>query len=154
MGILKEKGITDFGAVGFCYGGSPIPTENCCNLMICLLAPFVMTLAHENAIKAGVFTHPSPMEIPKVFDILLEKSNIPVLFNTCEDDRAFPVEVQAKADEMLGGGKYKPGYQRTYWKGCTHGFAVRGDMVEYLFSDLRHSLKPALPSDKPRHQSG
>ena len=94
-----------------------------------------MSLAQENAIKAGVFTHPSAMKIPEEFDNLLAKSNVPVLFNTCEDDRAFPIETQAVADEMLGGGKYKPGYQRTYWKGCTHGFAVRGDMVivHFLF---------------------
>lgn len=90
-----------------------------------------MTLAHENAIKAGVFTHPSRLKVPDDFNALLEKSNVPVLFNTCEVDNAFPAESQAKADEFLGGGKYKPGYQRTYWPGCTHGFAVRGDMVSY-----------------------
>jgi len=28
----------------------------------------------------------------------------------------------------LGDGKFKPGYKREYFKGCTHGFAVRGDM--------------------------
>ena len=33
-------------------------------------------------------------------------------------------------DELLGDGKYKPGYSRTYWEGCTHGFAVRGDMSD------------------------
>jgi len=111
MSNLKEKGITEIGAVGFCYG-----------------APFVMKLSHENSIKAGAFTHPSPLPLPDDFNILLEKSNTAVLFNTCEDDTAFPAEAQAMADKMLGGGKYKPVYQRTYWKGCTHGFAVRGDM--------------------------
>ena len=34
-----------------------------------------------------------------------------------------------KADEIFGDGKYAPGYYRTYWEGCTHGFTVRGDMV-------------------------
>jgi len=28
----------------------------------------------------------------------------------------------------LGDGKFKPGYKREYFNGCTHGFAVRGDM--------------------------
>jgi hypothetical protein len=41
----------------------------------------------------------------------------------------FPLEAQAKADEILGGGKFTPGYKREYFEGCTHGFAVRGDMT-------------------------
>ena len=53
----------------------------------------------------------------------------PVLFNTCEVDPQFPIESQKIADELLGDGKYSPGYKRTYWDGCTHGFAVRGDIV-------------------------
>ena len=99
--------------------------------LIFVEAPFVMTLAHENAIKAGVFTHPSRLKVPDDLNSLLEKSTVPVLFNTCEVDQAFPLDAQAKADDLLGDGKYKPGYQRTYWKGCTHGFAVRGDIVSY-----------------------
>ena len=47
----------------------------------------------------------------------------------------FPKEAQAIADEILGGGKYAPGYVRTYWEGCTHGFAVRGDLVRVPRSD-------------------
>ena len=44
----------------------------------------------------------------------------------------FPIEAQSKADEMFGSGKFAPGYERTYWDGCTHGFAVRGDMVSTI----------------------
>lgn len=88
-----------------------------------------MSLAKKNVIKAGVFTHPSRLSIPDDLIALLEKSEAAVLFNTCEVDRAFPIETQKIADDILGGGKYKPGYERTYWEGCTHGFAVRGDMV-------------------------
>lgn len=58
-----------------------------------------------------------------------EKAKAPLLINSCETDSQFPLEAQAKADEILGGGKFVPGYERTYWDGCTHGFAVRGDMV-------------------------
>ena len=94
--------------------------------------PFVLALAQENAIKAGVVSHPSSLKVPEDFNKLLEMSNVPILFNTCEFDVAFGREAQAKADELLGDGKYKPGYKRTYWKGCTHGFAVRGDMVGTL----------------------
>ena len=89
-----------------------------------------MSYAHSNAIRAGVFTHPSRLNVPADFETLLSKSSVPVLFNTCEIDRAFPTESQKLADELLGEGKYKPGYSRTYWEGCTHGFAVRGDMSD------------------------
>lgn len=88
-----------------------------------------MALAQENLIKAAVFTHPSPFTLPHDFTALLEKSHAACLLNSCEVDPAFPQEAQKTADEMLGDGKYKPGYKRTYWEGCTHGYAVRGDMV-------------------------
>lgn len=39
-------------------------------------------------------------------------------------DSAFPKEACEIADQTLGDGKYKPGYHRAYWPGCTHGFAV------------------------------
>ena len=55
---------------------------------------------------------------------------MPLLINSCETDSAFPIDDQRKADEILGDGKYKPGYKRTYWPGCTHGFAVRGDLTD------------------------
>lgn len=60
---------------------------------------------------------------------MLAKSKNPLLINSCETDSQFPPEKQKIADELLGGGKYAPGYERTYWDGCSHGFAVRGDMV-------------------------
>lgn len=61
-----------------------------------------------------------------------DKAKAPLLINSCEVDPAFPLEAQAKADEILGDGKFAPGYERTYWEGCTHGFAVRGDLVSWL----------------------
>jgi len=36
------------------------------------------------------------------------------LINSCEVDKAFPIESQAKADEILGDGKFKPGYRREW----------------------------------------
>ena len=35
-----------------------------------------------------------------------------------------------KADEILGGGKFAPGYKREYFEGYSHVFAVRGDMSD------------------------
>jgi hypothetical protein len=40
----------------------------------------------------------------------------------------FPIEAQATTDKLMGDGKFAPGYKREYWEGCSHGFAVRGDM--------------------------
>lgn len=57
------------------------------------------------------------------------ESKAPLLINSCEVDTQFPKESQAVADEILGEGKFAPGYVRNYYDGCTHGFAVRGDLV-------------------------
>lgn len=51
-----------------------------------------------------------------------------MLLNTCTVDEQFPLEAQAAADQILGNGKFPHGYEKYYWDGCTHGFAVRGDM--------------------------
>ena len=56
-------------------------------------------------------------------------SRAPLLINSCEFDPVFPLEAQTKADEIMGNGQFAPGYERTYWEGCAHGFAVKGDMV-------------------------
>ncbi|KAJ3544414.1 hypothetical protein NMY22_g2779 [Coprinellus aureogranulatus] len=55
-------------------------------------------------------------------------SNVPLLINSCAFDVAFPHEAQGKADDILGGGKFIPGYKREYFEGCTHGFAIKGDL--------------------------
>ena len=59
----------------------------------------------------------------------LEASKAPLLINSCETDTMFPIPAQEQTDALLGGGKFAPGYERTYWPGCVHGFAVRGDLV-------------------------
>jgi dienelactone hydrolase len=57
-------------------------------------------------------------------------SKAPLLINSCEVDNAFPLAAQEQADAILGGGKFAPGYKREYFPGCSHGFAVRGDMSD------------------------
>ena len=52
------------------------------------------------------------------------------MINSCSEDPLFPIEASLKADEILGGGKFAPGYKREYFDGCTHGFAVRGDLSD------------------------
>ena len=63
----------------------------------------------------------------------MAESKAPLLINSCEVDQMFPIEAQEKTDALLGNGQYTPGYLRTYWEGCTHGFAVRGDLVSFKF---------------------
>lgn len=110
---LKAQGVTVFGATGYCFG-----------------ARYAVDLALENTTKVIVMSHPSLLEVPSDFEKLIAQSNNPVLINSCEFDERFPKESQKIADEMLGDGKYKPGYLRTYWEGCNHGFAVRGDLSQ------------------------
>ena len=108
---LKEKGITDFAAVGFCFG-----------------ARYVFDLAFDGEIKAAAVSHPSLLVVPDDLHKYKE-TGIPLLINSCEVDQAYPPEAQKLGDEILGDGKASAEkYERLYWAGCTHGFAVRGDI--------------------------
>ncbi|EIN09463.1 alpha/beta-hydrolase [Punctularia strigosozonata HHB-11173 SS5] len=112
INALKTQGVTIFGATGYCLG-----------------ARYAFDLAFENIPKAVVVNHPSllePSDLEKYFSV----SKAPLLINSCEVDQMFPAEKQAKADEIFGNGKFAPGYTRLYWEGCTHGFAVRGDVSD------------------------
>ncbi|KAI9458919.1 chlorocatechol-degradation protein [Lactarius psammicola] len=106
---LKSKGITVFGATGYCYG-----------------ARLVFDLAFEDIIRVAVITHPSFLT-PKDLDIYIEKSKAPLLLNSSEDDPFFPKELIETTDDKFA--KFEPGYKRTYWKGVHHGFATRGDLT-------------------------
>ncbi|CAL1715190.1 unnamed protein product [Somion occarium] len=110
---LKTRGVTRFGTTGYCFG-----------------APPAFYLALKNESHVTVLAHPSRLEVPGDFERYKAESKAPLLINSCEVDRAFPQESQAIADQVLGDGKFTPGYERLYWKGCTHGFAVRGDLSD------------------------
>ncbi|KAF7299461.1 Dienelactone hydrolase endo-1,3,1,4-beta-D-glucanase [Mycena indigotica] len=110
---LKNEGYTVFAATGYCFG-----------------ARYVVDLALENAIQVAVISHPSQLLIPFDIDALVAASNVPLLINSCEFDPHFPQEWQSIADEKLGAGKYAPGYKRTYWEGCSHGFLTKGDLSD------------------------
>ena len=62
------------------------------------------------------------------------QSRAPLLINSCEVDPAYDLDKQAIGDKVFAG--FAPGYQRTHWEGCTHGFAVRGDMVRPRMVDI------------------
>ncbi len=131
---LKREGVKKFGAVGYCFGGR-----------------YVFDLAFDNVIQVAAVSHPSLLKVPEDLEVCcfpplsviplkfmpidrvkkyLATSKAPLLINSCTIDQQFPLESQAKADEILGDGKFKPGYKREYFEGCTHGFAVRGDLSD------------------------
>ncbi|KAH6916279.1 dienelactone hydrolase endo-1,3,1,4-beta-D-glucanase [Coprinopsis sp. MPI-PUGE-AT-0042] len=108
---LKEEGVTKFGATGYCFGGR-----------------YVFDLAFDNIIKVGATSHPSLLKIPEDLEKYVATSKVPLLINTCTVDTQFPLEAQAQADKIFEG--FAPGYKREYFEGCTHGFAVRGDLSD------------------------
>jgi len=110
---------------------------------------YAFDLAFQNLVKVTVVSHPSFLEIPKDLvvnalnidfrmqpDVLPHQkykdlSNAPLLINSCTIDRLFPPDAQAKADEIIGdGNQFTDTYRREYFEGCTHGFAVRGDLSD------------------------
>ncbi|PCH44440.1 alpha/beta-hydrolase [Wolfiporia cocos MD-104 SS10] len=109
----KYSGIRKVAAVGFCFG-----------------ARTAIDLAFQNMVSVCVASQPSLWKVPDDLQRYLAEAKAPLLINCAETDNMFPKEAQEKADEILGGGKYTPGYERTYWEGCTHGFAVRGDISD------------------------
>ncbi|KAF7317665.1 Dienelactone hydrolase endo-1,3,1,4-beta-D-glucanase [Mycena kentingensis (nom. inval.)] len=110
IAALKAEGITTFAAVGYCLGGR-----------------YVFDLAFDGIIKAAATAHPSLLQIPDDLE-KYKTTTVPLLINSCTTDQMFPLEAQAKADEILT--DFAPGYKRNYFEGCTHGFAVRGDISD------------------------
>jgi len=111
IAALKADGITVFAAVGYCFGGR-----------------YVFDLAFDNVITAAAVAHPSLLQVPADLEKYVSSSKAPLLINRCTVDQMFPPEAQAKADELFKG--FAPGYKREYFEGCTHGFAVRGDLSD------------------------
>ncbi|CCM02588.1 uncharacterized protein FIBRA_04691 [Fibroporia radiculosa] len=121
MAALRDSGVERFAAIGFCFGARP-----------------AIDLAFSNNISVCIVSHPSLWKMPDDMEAseigsymhanYRAMSKAPLLLNTAEIDTAFPKEQQAQADEVLGGGNFEPGYERTYWEGCAHGFAVRGSL--------------------------
>ncbi|KAF9499634.1 dienelactone hydrolase endo-1,3,1,4-beta-D-glucanase [Pleurotus eryngii] len=113
VAALKEQGVTDIAAAGYCFG-----------------ARAAFDLAFDGLVKVVVVSHPSLLQIPDDLEKYLKVSKAPLLINSCTDDPLFPHPSQEKADEVLGGGKFAPGYKREYFEGCAHGFTIRGDLSD------------------------
>ncbi|KII87465.1 hypothetical protein PLICRDRAFT_125453 [Plicaturopsis crispa FD-325 SS-3] len=115
IAALKADGITKLGAVGYCFGGR-----------------YVFDLAFDDVIQVSVVNHPSLLEAPGDLQKYRDVAKAPLLINSCELDDQYTFEKQKIGDEILGDGKYAPGYERNYFAGCEHGFAVRGDLSNPL----------------------
>ncbi|KAF7326112.1 Dienelactone hydrolase endo--beta-d-glucanase [Mycena kentingensis (nom. inval.)] len=110
---LKTKGITRFAGTGYCFGARP-----------------VFDLAFTNTLHVSAITHPGRISVPADLERYATTSTAPLLINSCEVDPAFPADACAAADALFGEGRFAPGYRREWFEGCTHGFAVRGDMSD------------------------
>ncbi|KAF5362233.1 hypothetical protein D9756_002687 [Leucocoprinus leucothites] len=110
---LVKQGVKEFGAIGYCFG-------NC----------YVFDLVFNNVIKASVVCHPSLLEVPEDLEKYKKEAKAPLLLNTCTINIQFPPECQAKADKILDHSKFSPAYKRVHWEGCTHRFAVHGDLSD------------------------
>ncbi|KAJ7708957.1 Alpha/Beta hydrolase protein [Mycena rosella] len=108
---LKADGVTTFGATGYCFGGR-----------------YVFDLAFDGVISAGATSHPSLLQVPADLEKYAATAKAPLLINSCTTDTQFPLEAQAQADKIFAG--FAPGYKREYFDGCTHGFAIRGDLTD------------------------
>ncbi|KAF9061635.1 hypothetical protein BDP27DRAFT_1234950 [Rhodocollybia butyracea] len=114
IAALKAEGVTEFAAIGYCYGGRIL----------------VFDLAFENITSLSICNHPSLLKSPVDLEKYFASSRVPLLLNTCTIDGQFPLEAQAQADALFGEGKFAPGYRREYFEGCSHGFSVRGDLSD------------------------
>ncbi|KAF5384266.1 hypothetical protein D9615_003439 [Tricholomella constricta] len=110
---LKKEGFKEFAATGYCFGGL-----------------YTTRLSQQNLVKVGTMAHPSLLTIPDDFTTLLANSHVPIQINSAELDVAFPPATQAIVDGILADGKYEPGYNRTFFPGVAHGFAVRANLSD------------------------
>ena len=110
---MKELGVVEFAATGYCFG-----------------ARYVFDLAFDGIIKVAAVSHPSLLKVPEDLE-KIKSTGVPLLINSCEVDPQYPLDSQKTGDEILGAGTTSSEkYERTYWPGCTHGFAVRGDISD------------------------
>jgi len=97
------------------------------SILIISSGRYVFDLAFDGVISVAVVSHPSLLQVPEDLE-KFAKTNIPLLINSCEIDPQFKPEHQPIADKVFA--NHKAGYKRPYFEGCTHGFAVRGDLTD------------------------
>ncbi|KAJ7685919.1 hypothetical protein B0H17DRAFT_1137260 [Mycena rosella] len=90
LAAFKADGVTSFGATGSCFGGR-----------------YVFDLAFDGVIAAAATSHPSLLQVPADLEKYAATAKAPFLINSCTTDGQFPLEAQAKTDEILTG--FAPG---------------------------------------------
>lgn len=76
--------------------------------------------------------HPSLLTIPDDADLILAQSHVPVEINNAELDTGLTPALAQEIDGVLGGGRFKPGFERRQFDGVGHGFAVRANAVGFM----------------------
>ncbi|VDB85425.1 unnamed protein product [Peniophora sp. CBMAI 1063] len=109
---LKADGVQRFGSTGYCYGGR-----------------IIFDLVYVNELDVAAMSHPSFLEIADL-ERYATNHKIPLLINSCEVDTQFTEEKRNKALEVFKNCSVP--FNQPYFPGCTHGFAVRGDMNNAL----------------------
>ncbi|KIK57336.1 hypothetical protein GYMLUDRAFT_86806 [Collybiopsis luxurians FD-317 M1] len=104
---LKDQGIKQLAATGYCFGGL-----------------YITRLVQNNTITVGTMAHPSNLNVPTDFQLMKEVSHIPIEINNAQLDTGFTPALAEETDTVMGDGQYKPGYFRRQFDGVGHGFAV------------------------------
>ncbi|KAJ7708656.1 Alpha/Beta hydrolase protein [Mycena rosella] len=83
--LQDQHGVVAMAGTGYCFGGR-----------------YVFDLALEGIITVAAVAHPSLLKAPDDFEKYLATATAPLLINSCTIDQAFPPEMQAQADTILG----------------------------------------------------
>ncbi|GAA5868034.1 hypothetical protein JCM8547_000785 [Rhodosporidiobolus lusitaniae] len=105
VAAIKEKGVTTFGAIGYCLG-----------------ARYTVDLIYAEVVSVGVVAHPSLLESPKDIEEL-NKSSAHFLWLNALEDYMFNKEKQEEAKKITAGNDK---HKHVDFEGG-HGFAIRGD---------------------------
>lgn len=124
---LKADGVQRFGSTGYCYGGR-----------------IIFDLVYAGELDVAAMSHPSFIDIADL-EVRITSAyaywasltdqrqkyaanyKVPLLINSCEIDTQYPKEKQDKALEVFKDSAAP--FNQPYFPGCTHNFAVRGDLV-------------------------
>ncbi|KAH7302614.1 hypothetical protein KP509_23G079600 [Ceratopteris richardii] len=102
--VLKQKGISSVGAVGFCWGGK-----------------VVVELAKLDILKVAVMCHPSFVSVDDIKEV-----KIPIAILAAETDNITPPAMAAQFQEILGSKKDVKSFVKIY-PGTFHGWVNRYD---------------------------
>jgi len=103
--LKEEYGVKKIGGAGYCFGAKPL-----------------VRFLKKGAIDAGYVAHPSWVTADEVRAI-----EGPLSIAASETDGIFPPEKRHLTEEILK--ETKQPFQINLYSGCSHGFAVRGDIT-------------------------